>query len=92
MDHFVRSPNATSILLGMETDQDAIDIEIRDPLIQGSALRDLRLPSDILILSISRNDQMMITHGYTRLRVGDIVTILGSQESIDKVELMFGPT
>ncbi|MBL57557.1 MAG: potassium transporter TrkA [Flavobacteriales bacterium] len=92
MDHFVRSPNATSILLGMESDQDAIDVEIRDSTIQGLALRDLRLPSDILILSISRNDQMMITHGYTRLRVGDIVTILGSQESIDKVELMFGPT
>ena len=92
MDHFVRSPNATSILLGMETDQDAVDVEIRDTSIQGLALRDLRLPSDILILSISRNDQMMITHGYTRLRLGDIVTILGSQESIDKVGLMFGPT
>ncbi len=92
MDHFVRSPNATSILLGMETDQDAVDIEIRDASIQGLALRDIRLPSDILILSISRNDQMMITHGYTRLRLGDIVTILGSQESIDKVGLMFGPT
>jgi Trk K+ transport system NAD-binding subunit len=92
MDHFVRSPNATSILLGMETDQDAVDVEIRDGSIQGLALRDIRLPSDILILSISRNDQMMITHGYTRLRLGDIVTILGSQESIDKVGLMFGPT
>lgn len=92
MDHFVRSPNATSILLGMETDQDAVDVEIRDASIQGLALRDIRLPSDILILSISRNDQMMITHGYTRLRVGDVVTILGSQESIDKVGLMFGPT
>jgi Trk K+ transport system NAD-binding subunit len=90
MDHFVRSPNATSILLGMESDQDAIDLEIRDASIQGLALRDIRLPSDILILSISRNDQMMITHGYTRLRLGDIVTILGSQESIDKVGLMFG--
>ena len=92
MDHFVRSPNATSILLGMETDQDAVDVEIRDASIQGLALRDIRLPSDILILSISRNDQMMITHGYTRLRLGDVVTILGSQESIDKVGLMFGPT
>ncbi len=92
MDHFVRSPNATSILLGMETDQDAVDVEVMDPTIQGLALRDLRLPSDILILSVSRNGQMMITHGYTRLRVGDVVTILGSQESIDKVELMFGPS
>lgn len=92
MDHFVRSPNATSILLGMESDQDAVDIEVLDPNIQGLALRDLRLPADILILSITRKGQMMITHGYTRLRVGDVVTILGSQESIDKVELMLGPT
>jgi Kef-type K+ transport system membrane component KefB/Trk K+ transport system NAD-binding subunit len=92
MDHFVRSPNATSILLGMETDQDAVDIEVLDSNIQGLALRDLRLPSDILILSITRHNQMMITHGYTRLRVGDVVTILGSKESIDKVQLQFGPT
>lgn len=91
MDHFVRSPNATSILLGMETDQDAIDVEILDPNIQGLALRDLRLPSDILILSIKRNNQLMITHGYTRLRLGDVVTVLGSKESIDKVQLQFGP-
>ena len=76
----------------METDQDAVDIEVMDPNIQGLALRDLRLPSDILILSITRKDQMMITHGYTRLRIGDVVTILGSEESIDKVELMLGPT
>ena len=62
-----------------------------DPSIQGLALRDLRLPSDILILSITRSQQMMITHGYTRLRVGDVVTVLGSQESIDKVQLQFGP-
>lgn len=90
MDHFVRSPNATSILLGMEEDQDAVDIEIIDSTIQGLALRDLRLPSDILILSVSRKGQMMITHGYTRLRVGDVITILGSPESIAKVELQVG--
>lgn len=90
MDHFVRSPNATSLLLGMESDQDTMDVEVMDHAIQGSALRDLRLPADVIILSIKRKDQMIISHGYTRLRLGDIVTIVGSKESLEQVHLMLG--
>ena len=90
MDHFVRSPNATSLLLGMESEQDTMDVEVMDHAIQGLALRDLRLPSDVIILSIKRKDQMIISHGYTRLRLGDIVTIVGSKESLEQVHLMLG--
>jgi len=89
LDHFVRSPVATSLLLGMEQDQDTVDIEIQNADLYGIALRDLRLPADIIILSIKRAGQMLISHGYTRLRKGDIVTVVGSVESIEKVTLRF---
>lgn len=89
LDHFVRSPMAASLLLGMEKDQDTVDVEVLDPKLHGVYLRNLRLPSDIIILSINRGGQMIISHGYTRLRLGDIVTIVGSKDSIDKVTLMF---
>lgn len=89
MDHLVRSPNATSLLLGNENDQDTIDLEVLDEDLAGMALRDLRFPSDIIILSIMRKDQMIISHGYTRLRLGDVVTIVGSKESLEKMMLMF---
>ena len=46
-DHMVRSPVATSVLLGLEEDQDIIDIEVRDPFLHGVALRDLRLPEEV---------------------------------------------
>lgn len=87
MEHFVRSPIATSLLLGMDENQDTIDIELRNSDYHGLTLRDLRLPSDVIILSVTRGDHPIISHGYTRLRLGDIVTLVGSKKSLDKVRL-----
>ena len=85
LDHFVRSPNATSILLGLDTTKDSIDVEIRNKDIHGMTLRDLRFPTDVIVLSVLRKDQIIISHGYTRLRLGDIVTLVGTKESVENV-------
>lgn len=85
LDHFVRSPNATSILLGLDTSQDSIDVEIRNKDIHGMTLRDLRFPTDVIVLSVIRKGQVIISHGYTRLRLGDIVTLVGTTESVENV-------
>jgi Trk K+ transport system NAD-binding subunit/Kef-type K+ transport system membrane component KefB len=87
MEHFVRAPIATSLLLGMDESQDSIDIELRNSNYHGLTLRDLRLPSDVIILSVTRGDHPIISHGYTRLRLGDIVTVVGSNQSLEKVRL-----
>jgi Trk K+ transport system NAD-binding subunit len=89
MDHFVRSPQAASLLLGMEENQDTMDVEVLNKDLRGLALRDLRLPSDIIILSVKRGGHMLITHGYTRLRIGDTLTVVGSNDSLEKVALRF---
>ncbi|MBN2699399.1 MAG: cation:proton antiporter [Bacteroidales bacterium] len=85
LEHLIRAPIATSMLLGMEEVQDSIDIELRNSNYHGLSLRDLRLPADVIILSVTRGEQPIISHGYTRLRLGDIVTLVGSRESLDKV-------
>ena len=87
LDQFVRSPQATSILLGMEPGQDTRDLEVVNANFHGLTLRDLRLPSDVIILSIKRGGQLIISHGYTRLRIGDIVTFVGSTQSLDELAL-----
>ncbi len=89
MDHFVRSPQATSLLLGMQKGQDTIDLEVLNPNLHGLSLRDIRFPADIIILSIRRRGQMIISHGYTRLRKGDWVTMVGSEKSLEKMTLLF---
>lgn len=90
LDHFVRAPSTASLLLGTSEKQDIVDIEVRDSNLDGVTLRDLRLPLDTLILSLQRDGQTIITHGYTRLRVGDCVTVVGSTESLDQIALRFG--
>ncbi len=87
LDHFVRAPSSVSLLLGMEENHDIIDLEVRNPNLDGVAVRNLRLPTDILILSVRRGGHLMITHGYTRLQIGDWVTVVGSLESLEELEL-----
>lgn len=89
MDHLVRSPQAATLLLGMQENQDTMDVEVQNPNLRGLALRDLRLPSDVIVLSVNRGGQSIITHGYTRMRLGDTLTVVGSNKSLEEVSLRF---
>ena len=89
LEHFVRSPAGTSILLGHDKDQDMIDQEIHNPSIHGLALRDLRLPLDVLVLSVQRDGHTLVSRGFTQLQLGDKVTMVGPQEKLEEVMLRF---
>ncbi len=90
IDNFVRSPIATSLLLGLDSEQESMDIEVEDKAYHGVALKYLRLPEDVIILSVKRNNHVIISHGYTKLRIGDILTVIGSPESLENVSLTLG--
>ena len=87
LEQFVRTPSATSLLLGMEEGQDIVDIELRNPALHGIALRELQLPLDILVLSVHRKGHTIISHGYTQLELGDRVTVVGTHSSVEAVML-----
>ncbi len=89
LDHLVRAPEATNILLGFDENQDTIDVEVRNPDLFGLRIRDLHLPQDVIILSLKRKGNTVITHGYTQLRLGDILTFVGSKDSLEQVRLRF---
>ncbi len=89
IEQFVRSPITASLILGEEDKKALVDIKVSDRNLHGIALRNLRLPPDVLILSVKRKGQMLISHGYTRLRRGDIVTVVGSVNSLEDLSLQF---
>lgn len=89
LDHFVRFPSTTSIFLGLKGKQDFADIEIQSCEYCGVALRDLRLPLDVQVLTVHRKGNLLIVNGDLIIEIGDIVSFVGSFDSLQEVALMF---
>jgi Trk K+ transport system NAD-binding subunit len=87
LEHFVRAPVGASLLLGMDGDQDVVDIKVLNPDLDRVRIRELHLPLDVLVLSVGRGERTIISHGYTRIRFGDKVTVVGSAEKLAEVML-----
>lgn len=51
----------------------------------GKSITELRLPRSAVLVSIGRGEEIVIPRGDTRLRCGDVVTVLGERESISAV-------
>jgi len=86
LDHFVRSPSLTGMVVGMDIERDIIEVPVANRDLDGAALRELQLPLDVLVLSVERDGASLISHGYTRLQRGDRVTVMGQRASLDQVE------
>lgn len=56
-----------------------------DSVLAGRLVRDLALPSTLLLVSIRRLDDVFVPHGDTELHTGDIVTVLFPYEQEEEV-------
>lgn len=82
-------PAAASLLMGMNKDQDIIDLRVKNPNLFGLVLRDLRLLLDTIIMSVRRREVLFIPHDYTRFEAGDLVTVVGSLNFLKEIALRF---
>ena len=89
LDHLVRSRRSTSLLLGLEAERDVVEVQLGNPNLHDMPLRELTLPEDALVLSLRRGSNTLITHGDTRLRLGDWLTVLGSHAGLEEVAIRF---
>lgn len=90
LDHFVRAPEAASLLMGFQRGRDVADVTLRNPDLAGISLRDLRLPFDSVIIAIRRRGTLSVPHGFTRLESGDRVTVMGTTAALQEIALRFG--
>ena len=89
LEQFVRSPTAVSLLLGDGDGQHMMEIELTDPDLDGVPLRDLSLPTGTLIMSINRGHDIIVTHGYTKIKLNDRLTVVGTEDNLDLACLLF---
>ena len=66
----------------------AEDMEIRQVRLQNQryhhkALKEVRLPGDVLVVGIRRKEERLIPHGETNLKLGDVLLLVGSPAFIE---------
>lgn len=63
MNQAVRAPQSAALMMHQDPEYDIVQITITDSDWDGTFLRDLRLPADILILEINRNGSNIVPNG-----------------------------
>jgi Trk K+ transport system NAD-binding subunit/Kef-type K+ transport system membrane component KefB len=90
LEQSVRSPQTAAMLLHQDSGREMVQITVNNPDIDGTLVRDLRLPIDVLLLDVNRRGNPIVPHGYTKLQLKDEVTILGHGDSLDEVVMKMG--
>lgn len=90
LDQSVRAPQSTAVLLHQDARREMVQVTINNPDVDGILLRDIRLPVDVLLMDISRDGNIILPNGHTRLRKNDEVTLVGRNESLEETVLKLG--
>jgi Trk K+ transport system NAD-binding subunit/NhaP-type Na+/H+ or K+/H+ antiporter len=90
LDQFVRLPQLATMLMHRDAEQDVVQITVADPDIDGTQLRELRLPPNVRVLGITRDGHSIVPQGHTVLHKNDEVTLVGEQEHLEQLANRWG--
>jgi Trk K+ transport system NAD-binding subunit/Kef-type K+ transport system membrane component KefB len=90
LERAVLSPLEAALILHADPARETVAVTVTDPAAAGSALRDLRLPDDVLVVAVTRDGRTVVPNGYTRLKRGDVVTLLGAPGSLVEATARLG--
>lgn len=85
-----RSPTTYELLTRSDDQKEIWEVQVHAAAHSERTLRQIKLPGDVLVLAISRDGELLVPHGNTRIELGDRITLVGSQEWIHPVQEMFG--
>lgn len=86
----IRYPTAFTVLTHTAEDVEVGEGVVRNLLLVGRALKEVRLPGDVLIISLQRDGNVTVPHGETVLQRGDRLGLLGSPEAVDLALALLG--
>jgi Trk K+ transport system NAD-binding subunit/Kef-type K+ transport system membrane component KefB len=90
LDSVIRAPQLATMILQDAPTQEVMQITISEIDVDGLLLRDLIMPNDVLVMAISHDGHSIVPHGYSKLHIGDEITLIGSLENVEEVALKLG--
>jgi Trk K+ transport system NAD-binding subunit len=77
-------PSAFDMLSNHADGVEVREVELTNPRFDRRPLRQIRLPGDALILGLRRSGEILVPHGDTNLELGDLIMLVGHQDSLHK--------
>jgi Kef-type K+ transport system membrane component KefB/Trk K+ transport system NAD-binding subunit len=84
-----RNPSTLNLLINSEDHRDVVEVNLSNQKLFGKRVRDIYLPEDVLLLSIRRNQEIIVPHGTTLLNRGDRITLIGDTDILQDYKKMF---
>jgi Kef-type K+ transport system membrane component KefB len=82
LEGLVTHASVFEMLTGDAGDKRIGEAVLANPSLEGSALREMRLAGDVLVVAIERDGEVLVPNGATRLRAGDLLTLIGSEDDL----------
>jgi Trk K+ transport system NAD-binding subunit len=83
-----RNPSLYELLTRTDDDREVCEVLVHNNNFLDQPLRDLDFPEDLMVLAVRRDGQLIVPHGDTRLESGDLLTLLGPYECVEKTRMM----
>ena len=61
---------------------------MRNARLDGRALHQIRIPGNALVMGIRRKGEVVVPHGDTTFRLGDVVMLVGSLDDIREARVL----
>lgn len=85
-----RNPTLFELITRTDDNKEVCEVSVRNTNLLGRPLRELDLPTDLMILAVRKKGQLIVPNGDTRLEHGDQLTLLGPYTCVEKSRLMVG--
>ena len=85
-----RNPTMYELLTRTDDARDLCEIAIRNPAFLNKPLKEIEFPDDLLVVAVRKGGELVVPRGDTILRMGDHLTVLGSDNCIGNTRDLFG--
>ena len=84
----LRFPTAFDLLMTGSDEVEVSEITLTNRFLDNVPISRLNLPGNTLVLSIQRNQSILVPQGDTRLRIGDHIGMIGNRESLSLTRML----
>ena len=92
LEGMVTHPAVFRLLVEGTADKRIAEVPLYGPGIVGKQVREVTWPGDVLLLSLQREEEILVPDGSTRLQTGDRLTVFGTESFVDEAVAQINPS